>query len=37
LNANPFERRALAALAVSAGLIPARGIVDLANRFGRGI
>lgn len=37
LNANPFERRALAALAVSTGLIPARSFVDLANRFGRGI
>lgn len=37
LSANPLERRAIAALVVSTGLIPAQGIVDLANRFGRGI
>jgi glycosyltransferase involved in cell wall biosynthesis len=37
LRANPLERRAFAALAVSARLVPAQRIVDLANRFGRGI
>lgn len=37
LSANPLERRAFAALAVSTGLVPAQRIVDLANRFGRGI
>jgi hypothetical protein len=37
LRANPLERRAFAALAVSAGLVSAQRIVDLANRFGRGI
>lgn len=37
LRANPLERRAFAALAVSTGLISARRIVLIANRFGRGI
>lgn len=37
LRANPFERRAFAALAVSTGLISAQRILHIANRFGRGI
>jgi glycosyltransferase involved in cell wall biosynthesis len=37
LRAYPLERRAFAAFAVSTGLVPAQRIVDLANRFGRGI
>jgi glycosyltransferase involved in cell wall biosynthesis len=37
LRANPLERRAFAALTVTTGLVPARRIVDLANRLGRGI
>jgi glycosyltransferase involved in cell wall biosynthesis len=37
LSANPLERRAFAALAVSTGLVPAQRVLDLANRFGRGI
>jgi glycosyltransferase involved in cell wall biosynthesis len=37
LRANPFERRAFAALAVSTGLISPKRILHIANRFGRGI
>jgi glycosyltransferase involved in cell wall biosynthesis len=37
LRANPFERRAFAALAVSTGLVSARTILDAAHRYGRGV
>jgi glycosyltransferase involved in cell wall biosynthesis len=37
LRANPLERRAFAALAVSTGLVSAQRVMRLANRFGRGI
>ena len=37
LRANPLERRAFAALAVSTGLISPQRILHIANRFGRGI
>jgi glycosyltransferase involved in cell wall biosynthesis len=37
LRANPLERRAFAALAVSTGLLSAERILHIANRSGRGI
>ena len=37
LAASPLERRAYLALLVSTGLVPAAGLVRLANRAGRGI
>ena len=37
LRANPLERRAFAALAVSTGLISGQRMLHIANRLGRGI
>jgi glycosyltransferase involved in cell wall biosynthesis len=37
LAANPFERRAYLAYAVSSGVVPAGALVRVANRTGRGI